>query len=341
MKTKSIILFFFLIAFANLFGVTRYWVGTTAGTWSVAANWGTSSGSNSSPGVPASGDDVVFDNSTGNVNPVVILDAPVTVKSISFTNSNVTFARTFAITATSMTVESSQVTFVNNVTLNSSLTFSGLNPRVNQNSAISGRYFKLGNGGAFTLTGNSITNYFAGVGNTSFLYDTTTPLTVYFKPSLTVGWLQVDKGLITLGNSLTTNRIYFKTDKLNSQELILGANVTLTLTGAGSSIFTNLANGGVVNASASGSKFLMTSTAPTVLSTTGRIFKANTTINNFEFNSTGQTFNLPFPMSVNTLKLTAGTINNSTNNITVARGGSVIPGAGTTTVPVITEVSSH
>ena len=333
MKTKSIIFFFFLIAFANLYGATRYWVGTTAGTWATAANWGTSSGSTSTPGVPAAGDDVIFDNSAGNANPTVTLGAAVTVNSITFTSSNVTFAGLFAITANSMTVTSSQVTFIHNVTLNSALTFSGTTPRITHAGSGSILTFKLGNGGAFTLTGNSATNYFTGGGNTNFRYDTTTPLTVYFKANNpTLGNFMVDRGLITLGNSIATSRLGL--GATNSQELILGTNVTFTLAGSASSVFTNLANGGVVNAAASGSKFLMTSTGATVLSTSGRIFKANTTINNFEFNSTG-TFNLAFPMTVRTLTLTAGTINNSTNSITIAAGGSVVTGAGTTTAAVI------
>jgi hypothetical protein len=337
---KSIIFFFFLIAFANLYGATRYWVGTTAGTWATAANWGTSSGSTSTPGVPAAGDDVIFDNSAGNANPTVTLGAAVTVNSITFTSSNVTFAGLFAITANSMTVTSSQVTFIHNVTLNSALTFSGTTPRITHAGSGSILTFKLGNGGAFTLTGNSATNYFTGGGNTNFRYDTTTPLTVYFKANNpTLGNFMVDRGLITLGNSIATSRLGL--GATNSQELILGTNVTFTLAGSASSVFTNLANGGVVNAAASGSKFLMTSTGATVLGTqpsgpaiSGRIFKENTIINNFEFNSTG-TFYLPFPMTIDTLKLTAGTINNSTNNITIAPGGSVISGAGTTTAPVI------
>ncbi len=291
---------------------TRYWVGGATGNWSNAASWGTSSGDMLTPGIPEYGDNVVFDNSAGNVNPIVTLTAAVTVPDITFTSSNVTFAGAFDIICNNLTVTSSQITFVDDVTVNSSIAFTGTTPRITQLSATSGRAFKMGNGGAFTLTGNSASNYFNGSGNTYYSYNTTSPLTVFFNPSApALGAIVVDKGLITLGNNISALRLTLTST--NSQELILGENVTFSLTGSGTSSFTATANGGVVNASASGSKFLMTSTAVTVLTTAGRIFKENTTINHLEVNTTGNLI-LAFPITVLNVTKTAGTITTSSTN---------------------------
>jgi hypothetical protein len=141
------------------------------------------------------------------------------------------------------------------------------------------------------------------------------------------------KGLITLGNNVIINRVGFQAASLNNQELILAPNVTLTIPGGATSEFTALAGGGTINASASGSKVLITSTAASVIATTGRIFKENTTINHLEVNTTGNLV-LGFPIKVLKLTKTAGTITTtSTNTISIAAGGSVVEGAGTISGP--------
>ncbi len=319
--------------------LTRYWVGGAAGNWSSAANWGTSSGDMLTPGIPEYGDNVVFDASSGNENPIVTLADNVTAADITFTSSSVTFAGAFAITTTNMTLDNSQVVFVNAVTINSALTFSGTTtaPRFTGGNGA----FVLGNGGAFTLTGNSATNYFDGGVNCSFRYNTTSALTVFFKPNLSMYNITLFKGLITLGNNVIINRIGFPAAYLNNQELILAPNVTLTIQGSATSEFTALAGGGTINASASGSKVLITSTAASLLGNqttfvpiTGRIFKDGSTINHLEYNSTA-VFYLPFAMTVKNLTLTAGTINNSTNNITIATAGKITTASGTTSAAVI------
>jgi hypothetical protein len=127
---------------------------------------------------------------------------------------------------------------------------------------------------------------------------------------------------------------------LNSQELILGENVTFTMTGGGTSNIVNTAAAGVVNASATGSKFVIASTAPTFLSTSGRIFKDATTIEHLEMNSSGQTFVPAYPLTIKKLTLTEGAINNSTNNITIPSDGNLTATNGTTSVAVIASLPS-
>ncbi len=315
---------------------TRYWVGGSSGNWFNEANWGTSSGNTDTDRIPEYGDNVVFDNSGLNVNPTVTLTDHVTAADINFSGSNVTFAGADSIKTNSMTVNSSQVQFVDHVKVNSSLTFSGTDPRITQLSTTSGRAFICGNGGAFTLNGNSATNYFTGNTNAYYTFNTTSSLTVYFNPTTTTaGALVVTKGLITLGNNINTNRLTLSAT--NSQELILSENVTLNITGGGTSTFTDLTNGGVINASATGSKVLITSTAPTFLNAGGtkRIFKDATTINHLEMNSNGQTFVPAYQLSVKNLTLTEGTINNSTNNITINTDGAINRTSGLLSAPPV------
>ena len=125
-------------------------------------------------------------------------------------------------------------------------------------------------------------------------------------------------------------RLNFPPTNLNNQELIIASNVVLTLAAGGTSSFTELANGGTINASAEGSKFVIKSTSASVLDGTKRIFKSGTTINNLEFNLAGATFNLFEPIKVRTLTLTAGIINNSTNNISIEAGGNIVTLEGST-----------
>jgi hypothetical protein len=325
----------FLCAMAHSFAANKYWVGGLAGTWAATTSWSDiSSAGASGATAPTTGDDVFFENGVATVT----LGAAVTgINSITFTSINVTFAGAFAITTNSMTAASSQITFVDHITINTALTFSGTDPRITNNASTNGKAVTLGNGGAFTLTGNSTTNYFTGNSNAYFTYNTTSPLTVYFDPTtITAGNITVTRGLITLGNSVMTIRLTLSAT--NSQELILGNNVTLTLTSVSAdSNFTNLANGGVVNASASGSKFTIIHIKASVLDGSSRIFKTGAVINNFEFKRTGSTFNLYESIRVRNITKTAGTIaTTALKTITVEAGGS-ITGAGSIGTDIIYE----
>jgi hypothetical protein len=337
MKTKQLLfLMVCTLAFANTYAANRYWVASANATWAATTSWSETAGGAPGASAPTTGDDVFFE--TGAATTVTLGDA-VTVNSITFTSRNVTFAGAFGLVTNSMTTTSSQVIFVDNVTVNSALAFSGTNPRISQ-KGLWGKTFTLGNGGAFTLTGHSATNYFGGTttaANSSYTFNTTSALTVFFDQStttpLTLGGITVTKGLITLGNNVKLIRIVLTAT--NSQELILAPDVTLTYAGGGTGAFTGLANGGVVNASASGSKVIISTANAVPLNGVGRFFKTGTIINHFEFSSIDKTFNLFEPIKVRTLTLTAGTINNSTNSITIEDGGSVVTVAGSLTAPVL------
>ena len=331
----------FLYAMAQVFAENRYWVAASSANWENLTSWSTSSGGASGAAVPTADDDVFIE---AGIDITVTLGAVVSVKSITFTSRNVTFTGAFSITTNSLTLSSSQITTVENLIIISELTFSGTDPRITNNASVNGKSITLGNGGAFTLTGNSETNYFTGNNLAYYTYNTTSPLTVYFNPTLTTaGCIVVTRGLITLGNNIATQRLTLSAT--NNQELIIGENITLTLGGStttsyGFSLLSNSA-GGAINASAAGSRLLFKAKSSTALSaTTKRLFKENSIINHLEFNSATYTLTLQQPITVRKLTLTAGTINNTTNSITIAPGGSVVTGAGSTTADVIYGVST-
>ena len=143
-------------------------MGGATGTWnSTTASWSDVSGGAPGNFVPAASDIVIFES--GAAITALTLESAVRVNSIQFTSRNVTFAGAFAIITTNMTLDNSQVAFANHVTINSALTFSG-STTVPRFTGGAGTYI-LGNGAAFTLTGNSATNYFDGTGNSSFRYN--------------------------------------------------------------------------------------------------------------------------------------------------------------------------
>ena len=324
------------VAVVALPPTTRYWVGGLAGNWSNPVNWGTASGSTTTPGIPGFGDTVIFDGTAGNESPTVTLTDNVVAESVSFTNSSVIFAGNYAVTTNNMTVTNCQPTFVNALTINTALTLNGTLARISHLPAGTSIYkFTLGNGNAFTLTGNTAENYFEGNAYTNFTYNSETAQMVYFKNDQYLGVINIEKGLLTIGNNISTVRINFNSAKLNNQELILAENVKFTIAPGGSSMLTELANGGVLNASAKGSKVVIASIAPSILkSGVKRLFKSDTTIEHLEMNSIDSTFVLGYPISVKFLSLTEGTIDNSTHNITIATGGKITKVNGNATSPI-------
>jgi hypothetical protein len=324
------------ISMVNLFGTTYYWIGGATGNWSDVSKWSLSSGGAAASAVPGTADDAIFDTSSG-ASPTVTLSAATAVNTLSVsTGGTVSLAgATPALTYPASTL-----------TVNTALTFSG-NSVLSILPTTSGQGLTLGNGSAnFTLTGCNATNYLDGNSYTYFAFNVPalnpTSVTPYFNPTFTAaytstagfGAITVTKGTINLGNNVTTARLILSSN--NSQQLILGANTTFNLVGNGSSQFSGLSTGGVVDASASGCKFILTSSNATILNALGRIFKPNTVINSFEMNKSTATFIPPAPMTVNNLVLTAGTINNSTNaNITVANGGTITRTAGRLLTPPV------
>jgi len=330
---------FFLLSvcvMAQGFAANKYWVGMSGANWGDTSSWSDISPVGASgAAVPANEDNVFFETGSLTVN----LTAHDSVNSITFTYSDILFSGA-AITTNSMTISSCNVTFVDGIFINSELTFLGVDSKITNNASINGKSVTLGNGGAFTLTGNSETNYFTGNTNAYYIYNTTSPLTVYFNPkTTTAGGIVVKSGLITLGNNINTWRLNLSAT--TSQELILGENVTLTLSGSATTTsnfsLLSIPEGGAVNASAAGSKFSIKAKSPTILTaTTKRIFKENSTINELEFNSNNYTLTLQQAIRVRTLTLTAGTIDNTApNSITIVPSGSVVYVAGSTTADVI------
>ncbi|MEI7502083.1 MAG: MBG domain-containing protein [Paludibacter sp.] len=327
--TLSIVL---ALLVTSMFATSYTWNGVSGASWNLASNWLPNTG------YPSSVSDDVTISSASPVS--IALGGATTVNSISFSGgSTVGFTGAFQLTTNSMTITSSQVSFVNNIIINNSLSFSGTNPRLTLTAGTAGKYLLLGNGGAFTLSGNSTTSYIDGNNNADFRFNTTSPLTVCFNPAATTSYYGLTPilGLITLGTSVKATRITFGTTILsdNTQSLILNGNTLTVNATAGTNSF-NTTVGSGIDASVTGSKVVILSAAVTsFLSASGRIFKSGTTIDNLEINSTANTFTTGFPLTVNNLTLTAGILGNITNNITIANGGSITRTAGTLAAPPV------
>lgn len=317
MKKILLTMCFVWVALAGAGAATYYWVGGASGSW-VAASFSSTSGGTGGAGVPTTGDDVYFDSNSGT-NISVALAAATTIANLNVsTGGTITFTAAFTLSM------SNSLTFSNNTKLSASPSSNGFG-------------FSLGTGSVFTLTGCDENNYFRGNANGYFIINTTTTgLTLFFDPDNTVGYgaINAAKGIATIGSSVNTQRITFGTNSNNfNQGLVLAPNVTLTVSGNGSCSFNQTANCQGIDASASGSKVVITSQNSTILNTTSgnRVFKPGATINYLEFNRSSATFVLPQAITVTNLALTLGAINNSTNNITLSDGGTISRTAGTLT----------
>ena len=212
-----------------------------------------------------------------------------------------------------------------------------------------GQSITLGSGTpTFYMRGNSNTNYFDGNTNGYITLNSTTNQSLYFNQSTiaanggiggpvvtaptVAGWgaISPTKGIMTLANSVGTSRITFGSGG-NNQGVILSPNVTLTITGNGSCTFNANANCLGIDASASGTKLIVSSQNASMITTTSgnKIFKPSTVVNYLEFNKSTYTFTLPQAITVTNLVLTNGIISNTTNNITLSDGGTITRNAGT------------
>ncbi|MFZ4725101.1 MAG: T9SS type A sorting domain-containing protein [Paludibacter sp.] len=324
------------------FTTSRYWVGGASGNWDVASNWSYSSGGVAGAPVPAvgtttTGNNVYFDANSGGTVAVALgstLGTSTTaLNSVNFTSSNVTFSGAYAIYNNTMTLTNSPVTFnADAVIVNSSLTFAGASSKITYNPVNTNKPFILGNGNSFTLTGNNETSCLDGNAYAYYTFNTLSPLTAYFNPNNVYYQVILQRGIITLGTNLQTTRFSTGTTTTgapaNNMGLVLNGN-TLTVTGIGGSTLTNssVVNQGI-DASTTGSKVVISTSNVSFLNATGRIFKDATTIDNLEFNSSGNTFAPSYPLTVNNLTLTAGTINTS-NNIAIVPGGKLTLSTGT------------
>jgi len=321
---KIILLIVFAIGMMNANSATTYtWTGASGGTWGTTTNWNPN-------GTPIAGDSVVINTASAMS---IALGGVQVVKGITFMGGGtITFTATATqtFTATHIKVDGSPVIFsADQVSIISSLTFNGGSSKITHTPVTAGKAFILGNGNAFILSGNTETNCLDGNGQYNFF--TTNSLTAYFNPTNVYYQLILQRGIITLGTNLQVARFSTGTTSTgsptNNLGLVLnGKTLTLSATGAGSCTLTNTStvNQGI-DASVTGSKVVISTTQATFLNNiTGRIFKDATTIDNLEMNSSGNTFISGYPLTVKNLILTAGTINNSTNNITLTNGGTII-----------------
>ncbi|MEI7503587.1 MAG: hypothetical protein WCJ61_09920, partial [Paludibacter sp.] len=343
---KLILLIVFAIAIMNVFGADRYWVGGASNSWANINSWATSTGGTPGASVPVvgtttSGDNVYFDANSGGTVAVALgstLGSGTTaLNNVNFTSSNVTFSGAYALYANNMTLTNSPITFnADAVIVNSSFTFSGASSKITHNPATAGKAFILGNGFAFTLTGNNATNCFDGNDKAQYNINTTTAFTAYFNPNNVYYQLIINKGIITLGTDFQTNRLSWGSAPSANTGLTLNGKV-LTLSSVAPGSCTLTANNAFtigIDANIAGSKVVISTTQTSFLNATGRIFKDATNIDNLEMNSTG-TFIPGYPLTVKNLILNSGNINNSSNNITIASGGSVTRTAGTLQAPPV------
>ncbi|MEI8085499.1 MAG: hypothetical protein WCG93_04705, partial [Paludibacter sp.] len=317
---KLILSIVFAIAMANVFGAnTIYtWAGATGAAWNVSGNWSPS-------GTPGATDSVVINNASTMTVALGAAQSVGGVKIIGGGTGIITITGAFALTTTRMTVDGSSVIFTSDaVTVNSRLDFIGTNPHLTHNPVNSNKPFILGNGNPFTLIGNNATSCLDGNANAYYTFNTTSTFTAYFNPNNVYYQVIIQRGIITLGTNLQVSRFSWGSAPASATGLTLAGNIlTLSATGAGSSTLTAVTNIQGIDASATGSKVVISTTQTSFLNATGRIFKDATTIDNLEMNSSGYTFISAYPLTVKNLILTAGTINNSTNNITLISGGTI------------------
>lgn len=297
---KILLLFVLAVAITNVFGTSYTWNGGSS-TWNTPGNW-------TPNGTPGTGDDVTINSAT-----------PITI-----TLGSATLANTLSVSGGS-TISFAGGTF--GFTINSGLTFAG----GTKISLTTQGAFTLGNGTAtFSLSGNDASNYFTATSGNGYLAvnnNSSGSINLFVDPAITWYNFVIQKGTTVLKSNCLTNRLGLSS--LNSQILVLDNNVAFTLNGTGSSSLG--ANGsstaGYVDASAPGSKFTFMgngNAGASVFAGTNRIFANGATVNHLEMNTTSVVLTPNTALKVNTLTLTAGNINNSTNNITVLNGGTII-----------------
>lgn len=297
---KLFLLIVFAAALTNVIATSYTWNGGSS-TWNTTTNW-------TPNGTPGTGDDVTINSAS-----------PITL-----TLGNATSVNTLSVSG------GSAISFAGGTfgfTINSGLTFSG----GTKISLTTQGAFTLGNGTAtFSLSGNDASNYFTATSGNGYLAvnnNSSGSINLFVDPAITWYNFVVQKGTTVLKSNCLTNRLGLSS--LNSQKLVLDNNVAFTLNGTGSSSLG--ANGsstaGYVDASAPGSKFTFMgngNAGASVFAGTNRIFANGATVNNLEMNTASIVLTPNTALKVNTLTLTAGNINNTTNNITVLNGGTII-----------------
>gem|GEM_PF-162324 len=342
----------------GVLSTTYYWVGGN-GTWdnSTTTNWATASGGTGSTGVPGSNDRVVFDANSG-ATPQVTVAANISVKSLTFTNSPVvtflfstTSSPTAPITVGSLGLTLTGSTVVMGTGTTNATTAMGMGLTVNgplllQSSTSPAANSKLElchyqASGSPTVTSNIFNglvstdvNNVLSVNSSSIapqIQFTYSPTTVnsgtgnfYFDQTVSGGFALYKllssgaKQTIKLGNSINCGRL-----SLSSSSLASSTNPALDLNGntltasSGTSTYTN----GSIKADATGSSLVITTSIAFPL---GASEFTPASIYSLTLNSaTNDSLTLLQPLTITNLYLDSNTIINSTNNITIASGGTI------------------
>ena len=344
-QTKSVLrillAFISFLSLGQVHATAIKWVGGTAGNWSNTASW-------SPAQIPTSSDDVTFDNSVaGNTSPTVTLTADLgttSVLSLTFTSSNVTFVvgaytPTNPLIMTNMTLTASTVTFAIGIKVNNTLSVSGGSIVKLCPNTTTGPYTNtIGNGTTGTLSGMNTSNYFQGATTpfSSLAFNgpsSSTAFSTYFVSTTNMYSFNITKGVVTIGGSIGISRLTLQ----STGSMVLGSGAALTLTGSGTSAY----NGGTIDASNPTSSVIFTGAIDySALSTSP--FSANT-INSFQiFGSSATVVKLGTGNTIKNLVLTSGILDNASQNITMADGGTITKaGANFTAIPIFGTSSAH
>jgi hypothetical protein len=325
---KKILLSFLLMsAVVHVFAFQYTWTGASATPtlWNVAGNWSSSNGGTTFPGTS---DEAIF-----NAAASVDLGANIIVDKLTI-NATLTLTanRTLQIISNlniNNGVSGTPVKFVacttRKVTLGDGTTTFTL--QTDANNFISSSNTGLGagtNGAALTV---NVPNTVAG-GNA---------LNLYFDPNATFYSLVLVKGDVVLKNSTYATRLTL-TD-LNSQRLILGANVTLNIQAYGTSTLYSSGSTtcGSLDASATGCKVILSANTAACADFSNRtLFAPDKDVNHLEIARGTNYATLGQNITVKNLTLTSGLLVNSTNsNVTVANGGTIYRSAGTILIPPV------
>lgn len=294
---KLLLLIGLAVAVTRVIAVSYTWNGGSS-TWNTTTNW-------TPNGTPGTNDDVTINSASA----------------ITITLGNATVVNSLTVSGGSTISFAGAFTFQTKA----GLTFSG----GTKISLTSTSAFTLGDGTTtFSLTGNDASNYFTGTSGNGYLaINTPTNYTtnLYVDPAFTWYNLVIQKGTTVLKSNCTTNRLGLSS--LNSQVFQLDNDITFTWNGTGSSsLGTNGSSAGYIDASASGSKIVFSgngNAGASVFAGTNKIFAIGATVNHLEINISNGVFTPNTALKVNSLTLTTGNVNNTTNNITILNGGTI------------------
>jgi hypothetical protein len=283
----------------------RYWIATATANWNSTANWSATSGGASGASIPAAGDVANFDNNgLGNCN----IPASITISSLII---NAGYTGTIIQSVNSITI-SGAATFAggtfdgssSTITIGGAVTISGTNFMFPATLDLNGGSLTYTAGTLDPNTNNSTVVFGAGQSITgSFVlnnatFNNTTPWGMTL--TLAAGTVLTINGNMAMTG---TNTLTFSGGTID----LLG-NLSLSNTGTGGGGSTVLTFDGNTNQAITGSPTLNVSNLPSV-----------------NFNKTSGTLSFPAFVSIggSAWTYTAGTVDMTTNNATVAFVGNV------------------